>query len=59
MQIFFAEDDILLPWAPRTPDMNPIDNVWGHMTSELTPRLRDRYVTADELWTRSSGAGSG
>ena len=30
--------------------MNPIENVWGFLMSELTPRLGDRRVTADELW---------
>ena len=49
---FFADEaDIdLLPWVARGPDMNPIENVWGYMTSELTPRLRDRRITADQLW---------
>ena len=52
MQRFFAEeaDITLLPWAARAPDMNPIENALGYMTGELTPRLRDRRVTADELW---------
>ena len=51
MQRFFAEEAyITLPlWAARAPDMNPIENIWGYMTTELTPRLRDRRVTADEL----------
>ena len=51
MDFLEGEDDIaLLPWVARGPDMNPIENVWGLMTCELTPRLRDRRVTADQLW---------
>ena len=52
MRRFFQdeEDIVLVPWVARGPDMNPIENVWGYMTSELTPRLRDRRITADELW---------
>ena len=50
-EFFAAEADVtLLPWVARGPDMNPIENVWGFLTSELTPRLRDRRVTAEELW---------
>ena len=50
-EFFEQQEDInLLPWVARGPDMNPIENVWGLMTTELTPRLRDRRITADELW---------
>lgn len=40
----------LVPWVARAPDLSPIENVWGRMTDHLTPHLRDRRITSDELW---------
>ena len=46
-----GEDDVqLVPWMPRGADVSPIENVWGRMVDILTPRLRNRRTTADELW---------
>ena len=45
-----AEDVQLEPWVARAPDLSPIENVWGRMTYHLTPHLRDRRLTADQLW---------
>ena len=46
-----AEEDVqLVPWMPRGADVSPIENMWGRMVDILTPRLRDRRTTADELW---------
>ena len=46
-----AEEDVeLVPWMPRGADVSPIENMWGRMVDILTPRLRDRRTTAEELW---------
>ena len=34
---FFQENDIkLLPWPANSPDINPIENIWGHISFELS-----------------------
>ena len=45
-----VEELELVPWVARAPDLSPIENLWGHMTNHLTPYLRDRRITADQLW---------
>ena len=52
-----AEEDIeLVPWMPRGADVSPIENMWGRMVDELTPRLRERRTTADQLWDAAQDA---
>lgn len=46
-----VEELELVPWVARAPDLSPIENVWGRMTDTLTPHLRDRHISADQLWT--------
>ena len=51
-----AEDLQLVPWVARAPNLSPIENVWGRMTDHLTPHLRDRRVSADQLWALAQEA---
>lgn len=49
---WFDENQIqVLPWAAKSPDMNPIENIWGFMTKqiynhEFRPRNRDELIDA-------------
>lgn len=50
VQQFFAEHHItLLSWPPNSPDLNPIENVWGYITQNLP---RSHITTPDQLWRR-------
>ncbi|KAH9114828.1 hypothetical protein LEN26_013015, partial [Aphanomyces euteiches] len=46
---FFAENDIsLLSWPSLSPDMNPIENVWGHLTRKVYDNGR-QFSSRQEL----------
>lgn len=46
---WFAEEGInLLKWPPRSPDMNPIENLWADMVRRLEERPAAQNL--DELW---------
>ncbi len=47
---WFSENQIkLLPWAPSSPDMNPIEHVWNFLDRKVRSRpLLPR--NAEELW---------
>jgi transposase len=50
VQQYFAEHRIrLLPWPPYSPDLNPIENVWGYITQNVS---RSHVSTPDQLWRR-------
>lgn len=38
----------ILDWPPRSPDMNPIENVWGKMT-QIVYANGKQYATIEEL----------
>ncbi len=45
----------LLPWPPRSPVMNPIENVWGKM-SQIVYANGKQYSTEEELLEASTAA---
>jgi transposase len=49
-QRWFASHRLhLLPWAPSSPDMSPIENVWGMMKKKIRkerPRTKEELMAA-------------
>ena len=52
---FFLDQNIQkIMWPARSPDLNPIENIWGYTTKKLD-RLVDKKgeaTSAAELWRR-------
>lgn len=52
---WFRDQNIeLMPWSAHSPDLNPIENVWGYMIKKLQERNR-QPETAEELWQQIEG----
>lgn len=46
---WFGEHKInLLDWPPCSPDLNPIENVWGYLVHQVYPNFKS-YSTIEEL----------
>jgi transposase len=41
----------VLRWPPQSPDLNPIENVWGHLKRELNS-IPHPPASIHELWDR-------
>jgi hypothetical protein len=47
IKTWFHDNGIeVIPWCPRSPDLNPIENIWCWMDSKL---VNTRMTTVDEL----------
>ena len=44
----------VVEWAPKSPDLNVIENVWGVMARELGEDGNLRGLTSGQLWERVS-----
>lgn len=47
MEFFLANDIPLLPWAPSSPDMNPIENIWALLKKrvyEMGSQSKDELI---------------
>lgn len=40
---------LTLPWPPQSPDLSPIENIWGYV-SEKVYKEGKTYKSKDELW---------
>ncbi|WP_181013619.1 transposase, partial [Enterobacter cloacae complex sp. 2DZ2F20B] len=45
---FQRENIALLPWRAKSPDLNPIENVWGSLVREVYKDGK-QYATVNEL----------
>lgn len=42
----------LLPWPSRSPDINPIENVWGYIVKEINKNNDFHLQNSDDLWNK-------
>lgn len=50
---WMRENDVnLLPWPSRSPDVNPIENVWGHIVKTMNRANDFRPHNSEELWNK-------
>ncbi|CAH1366197.1 unnamed protein product [Tenebrio molitor] len=42
----------VLPWPSRSPDLNPIENMWALMTRKMNTGNHFRPQNVEELWDR-------
>jgi transposase len=49
---FFRDEGIdVMAWAPKSPDVSPVENVWSHLKQEIRKHPRYTFAkTADDLY---------
>ena len=52
MDYLQSTDVTVFDWPPNSPDMNPIENVWGIMKNELF-NIKDDLKTKNDVWKNS------
>eukprot|EP00667_Euglena_gracilis_P023748 EG_transcript_26975 len=44
----WSKVNLLTPWPPQSPDLNPVEHCWAWLASRLVGK---RFSSCDELWT--------
>lgn len=52
VKMFFQKSNIVtVDWPPYSPDLNPLENIWGIMQDKLY-KYNDKLKTSDDVWEK-------